>query len=115
MSHLSLAPMEGVTDWLMRDLLTSLGGIDQCVTEFVRVTTQLHSKKVFYRWCPELLSGSKTRAGVPVFIQLLGGQPCALATNASRAVELGAAGIDLNFGCPAKTVNRNDGGACLLK
>lgn len=112
---LFLAPMEGVTDWVMRDTLTQIGGIDQCVTEFMRVTTQLHSKKVFFRFCPELHTESKTRNGVPVFIQLLGGQPEPLALNAARAAELGVAGIDLNFGCPAKTVNRHDGGATLLK
>lgn len=38
-----------------------------------------------------------------------------MADNAARAVELGAPGIDLNFGCPAKTVNRSDGGAVLLR
>ncbi len=115
MKKLFLAPMEGVTDWVMRDTLTDIGGIDHCVTEFLRVTTQLHSKKVFYKWCPELHTGSKTRAGTPVFLQLLGGQPEPLAMNAARAVELGALGIDLNFGCPAKTVNRHDGGASLLR
>lgn len=35
--------------------------------------------------------------------------------NAARAAALGAPGVDLNFGCPAKTVNRHDGGAALLK
>ena len=35
--------------------------------------------------------------------------------NAQLAVDLGASGIDLNFGCPAKTVNRHDGGASLLR
>lgn len=112
---LYLAPMEGVTDWLMRDTLTQLGGIDFCVTEFLRVTKNLHPKKVFIRHCPELLTQSKTRSGVPVFFQLLGGDASAIADNAHRAAELGAAGIDLNFGCPAKTVNRHDGGAILLK
>ena len=107
--------MEGVTDWVMRDLLTSIGGIDHCVTEFLRVTNQLHPFSVFEKNCPELKTGSKTRAGTPVFIQLLGGQPGPLAANAVRAAELGALGIDLNFGCPAKTVNRHDGGAILLK
>jgi tRNA-dihydrouridine synthase C len=33
-----MAPMEGVVDPLMRELLTGLGGIDLCVTEFIRVT-----------------------------------------------------------------------------
>lgn len=112
---LFLAPMEGVTDWVMRDTLTALGGIDQCVTEFLRVTDRVHSDTLFFKNCPELKTGSKTRAGTPVFIQLLGGQPQPLAENAVRAHELGALGIDLNFGCPAKTVNRHDGGATLLK
>lgn len=112
---LFLAPMEGVTDWAMRDLMTSLGGIDQCVTEFLRVTERLHPHSVFYKNCPELKTNSKTRSGTPVFIQLLGGHAEPLAENAFRAYELGAAGIDLNFGCPAKTVNRHDGGAALLK
>lgn len=112
---LFLAPMEGVTDWVLRDLTTQIGGIDQCVTEFLRVTDKLHPEIIFYRNCPELRTESKTRAGTPVFIQLLGGQAEPLALNAERAVKLGAMGVDLNFGCPAKTVNRHDGGAVLLK
>lgn len=115
MIRLYLAPMEGVVDWVMRDTLTRLGGIDLCVTEFLRVTDKLHPESVFYRNCPELKTGSRTRAGTPVFVQLLGGQAEPLALNAQRAVKLGALGIDLNFGCPAKTVNRHDGGATLLK
>ena len=117
--QLHLAPMEGVTDFVMRDTLTQIGGktgaIDQCTTEFLRVTQTLHSHALFYRFCPELRTGGRTRTGVPVFLQLLGGHPEPLAINAVRAVELGVLGIDLNFGCPAKTVNRHDGGAALLK
>ncbi|QDK37162.1 tRNA-dihydrouridine synthase [Bdellovibrio sp. NC01] len=112
---LFLAPMEGVVDWVMRDTLTRIGGIDQCVTEFLRVTDRLHPESVFYKNCPELKTGSRTRWGTPVFVQLLGGHAEPLALNAQRAVKLGALGVDLNFGCPAKTVNRHDGGASLLK
>lgn len=107
--------MEGVADWVLRDLVTSIGGIDQCVSEFLRVTDKLHPNSVFLKNCPELKTNSRTRSGTPVFIQLLGGQAEPLALNAERAVKLGALGIDLNFGCPAKTVNRHDGGATLLK
>jgi tRNA-dihydrouridine synthase C len=112
---LLLAPMEGVIDHTMRELLTSLGGIDRCVTEFVRVTERLLPARVFQRLCPELANGGRTASGVPVYLQLLGGQPAVLADNAARAAELGAAGIDLNFGCPAKTVNRADGGSIILR
>ena len=113
--QLMLAPMEGVIDHTMRELLTSLGGIDRCVTEFVRVTGRLLPPKVFHRLCPELASGGSTASGVPVYIQLLGGQPTVMADNAARAAELGATGIDLNFGCPARTVNRSDGGSIILR
>lgn len=115
--RLLLAPMEGVVDWILRDLYTRhFGGIDLCVTEFVRVTDRLLPESEFYKYCPELKnSAGKTSAGVPVLLQLLGGVPSTMAENAQRAVELGALGIDLNFGCPAKTVNRHDGGATLLK
>lgn len=110
-----LAPMEGVIDHTMREMLTGLGGIDRCVTEFLRVSGQLLPPRVFYRICPELHQGGVTRHGTPVFLQLLGGQPQVLAENAARGAELGAPGIDLNFGCPAKTVNRSDGGSILLR
>ena len=110
-----LAPMEGVVDHTLRAMLTAVGGIDRCVTEFIRVTNHLLPAKVFYRLCPELLTGSQTAAGTPVYVQLLGGNAQAMALNAQRAASLGAAGIDINFGCPAKQVNRSDGGSVILQ
>ena len=115
MAKLYLAPMEGVLDYTLREILTSLVGIDQCVTEFIRVSDRLLPRSVFYRLAPELYQGGVTRSGVPVYLQLLGSDPALLAENAARAAELGAPGIDLNFGCPAKTVNKSHGGAVLLK
>lgn len=113
--RLMLAPMEGVIDHTMRALLSELGGMERCVTEFVRVSEQLLPARVFRRLCPELDNGGSTPSGVPVYLQLLGGQPSPMAENAARAAELGAPGIDLNFGCPAKTVNRSDGGSIILR
>jgi tRNA-dihydrouridine synthase C len=110
-----LAPMEGVVDHLMRDMLTRVGGFDLCITEFVRVVEQLLPERTFFRLCPELRHDSKTPSGIPVRVQLLGQHPEWLAENAVRAVELGSPGVDLNFGCPAKTVNKSKGGAVLLK
>jgi len=110
-----LAPMEGVVDHLMRDMLTQLGGFDLCVTEFVRVVSTKLPPKVFYRICPELKQNGLTPSGVKVRVQLLGQEPEFLAENALRAIELGSHGVDLNFGCPAKTVNKSKGGAVLLQ
>ncbi|MBX3021846.1 MAG: tRNA-dihydrouridine synthase family protein [Bdellovibrionales bacterium] len=112
---IQLAPMEGVLDWVLREQLSAIGGVDRMVTEFVRVTDKLLPDHVFRRYCPELEQGGKTRAGTPVFVQLLGGQSGPMAENAARVAALGAPGIDINFGCPAKTVNRHDGGAALLQ
>jgi tRNA-dihydrouridine synthase C len=109
-----LAPMEGLLDFVLRDILTRVGGVDRCVSEFIRVTDTLLPPRSFYRVLPELHSGSKTPAGVPVRAQLLGSDPQCMAENAQRLAELGAEGIDLNFGCPAKVVNRHGGGAILL-
>jgi tRNA-dihydrouridine synthase C len=112
---ITLAPMEGVMDHHMRQLLTKIGGIDLCVTEFVRVIELRLPAKVFRRLSPELHNNSKTASGTPVRIQLLGQNPHCLAMNASKALLVGSDGIDLNFGCPAKTVNKSKGGAVLLK
>ena len=111
---LVLAPMEGLTDPVMRDVLTSTGSFDWCVTEFIRVTDSLLPDHVYYNYCPELKNGGKTASGTPVHVQFLGNNPSRLAQNAVRAVELGAPAIDLNFGCPAKTVNKHRGGSVLL-
>jgi tRNA-dihydrouridine synthase C len=109
-----LAPMEGVLDHSLRDVLTAFGGIDRCVSEFIRITDQLLPARVFTRLMPELHNGSRTPAGTPVRAQLLGSDPACLADNAAKLATLLPAGIDLNFGCPAKTVNRHRGGAVLL-
>ncbi len=109
-----LAPMEGLLDHSLRDALTLVGGVDRCVTEFIRITDQLLPPRVFYRVMPELRHGSRTSAGVLVRGQLLGSDPECLADNAAQLAALGAEGVDLNFGCPAKTVNLHRGGAVLL-
>ena len=109
-----LAPMEGLLDHSLRDALTRVGGVDRCVSEFIRITGQLLPEKVFTRIVPELLTGGRTAVGTPVRPQLLGSDPACLADNAALLAGLRPEGIDLNFGCPAPTVNRHRGGAVLL-
>lgn len=113
--RLLLAPMEGLLDFVLRDVLTRVGGADRCVSEFIRVTGTVLPDKVFLRTMPELNNGSRTLAGVPVRAQLLGSDPDSMAANAANLARLGPEGIDLNFGCPAKVVNRHGGGAALLQ
>ena len=110
-----LAPMEGLVDAPLRDILTRIGGIDRCVSEFIRVTDGPLNTGTIRRIVPESLHGWKTAVGVPVHPQLLGSDPDWLGHNAALLAELGAPAVDLNFGCPAKTVNRHRGGATLLR
>lgn len=107
--------MEGVIDAPMRTLLTERGGFSFCVSEFLRVHHQIYPRRVFEAHVPELKQEGKTPSGVPVQVQLLGGNEEQMALNAFKAYEAGARAIDLNFGCPSPVVNRHDGGACLLK
>lgn len=113
--RLALAPMEGVVDSGVRRLISEIGGIDFAVTEFLRVTTELQPRRAFMRICPELQTESRTRKGTPVHFQLLGSDPELLAAHARKVAWYGAEVVDLNFGCPAKTVNRHKGGAVLLQ
>ncbi len=112
---LVLAPMDGVTDALMRGFLTARVPFTYCVTEFIRISGLVPPPHVFLRDVPELRRGAATESKVPVGVQLLGGDPELVAESAARAVSLGASVVDINFGCPAPTVNRHDGGATLLK
>ncbi|MDL2197650.1 tRNA-dihydrouridine synthase family protein [Halopseudomonas aestusnigri] len=109
-----LAPMEGLADAPMRDVLTRIGGIDWCVSEFIRVTEGLLNVATIRRSVPESEHGWCTRAGVPVRPQLLGSDVRWMGENAALLASMDAPAIDLNFGCPAKTVNRHRGGAALL-
>ena len=113
--RLLLAPMEGLLDFVLRDVLTRVGGVDRCVSEFIRVSGSVLPDRVFTSYMPELLHGSKTLSGVPVRAQLLGSDPEWMAINAANLARLNPEGIDLNFGCPAKTVNRHGGGASMLQ
>ena len=114
MSRIILAPMEGLADNLLRGVLTDIGGYDWGICEFVRVSNSLLPVKTYQRICPELLNDGKTLAGTPMRVQLLGSDPHFMAENAARLVTLNPAGVDINFGCPAPTVNRHRGGAALL-
>jgi tRNA-dihydrouridine synthase C len=106
--------MEGLVDDTLRSALGSVGTYDCAVSEFLRVSASLLSRRAFCRTVPELAHGGRTASGMPVRVQLLGSDPAMLAANAAQLATLGPEAVDLNFGCPAPTVNRHRGGAVLL-
>jgi tRNA-dihydrouridine synthase C len=107
--------MDGITDASMRAFQGAQNTFSFAVTEFIRVSNHPLPKKTFVRDVPELANQSKTLTGLPVQVQILGGDPDKMAISALNAIAAGATAIDINFGCPAPTVNRNDGGASILR
>ena len=95
---LLLAPMEGLLDHTLRDILTRVGGIDRCVSEFIRISGTLLPERAFLRVVPELRHGGRTRSGVPVRAQLLGSDPVCLAENAARLAALGPQQLEVSGG-----------------
>lgn len=103
-----LAPMEGVTHRVFRDLILDLGGPGAAWTEFLRVSqVPLRSRAIARELGPP-------RPDVPVGVQLMGTEPELVGASAAAAVEAGAPMVDLNFGCPAPTVFRKCAGSALL-
>ena len=112
---LVLAPMDRLSDAPMRAVQGEIGAYTFAVAEFIRISANVPGPAVFHRVVPELCAGGTTPSGLPVYVQILGGHPGRMAESALVACEAGAAAIDINFGCPAPTVNNHDGGAALLK
>jgi tRNA-dihydrouridine synthase len=102
---LVLAPMDDVTDIVFRSIVAECAAPDMYFTEFVNVDglqSVGHDKLL-----PRLRKGEHDK---PIIAQLWGLKPENFEKSAAEAVELGFDGIDLNFGCPDKTVVKN--GAC---
>lgn len=107
--------MDGITDAPMRALQGELGCFSYAVSEFLRVSGEVLPAKVFRREVPEVGEFCMTPTGLPVQVQILGGNPERMGQSARQALRAGATAIDINFGCPAPTVNRHDGGASILQ
>lgn len=54
------------------------------------------------------------RNGKPLIAQILGHDPASMAEAAKRLAEAGAAGVNLNFACPAPMVLKNGNGGAVL-
>ena len=112
-SKVYLAPLEGLADGPMREVLCAHGGYDLCFSEFIRITDLCVSEKTLIREIPEFLNDCKTPDGTDLRVQFLGDNPKTLALSAVKAHKLGAKSIDINFGCPSRFVHHS--GAMLLK
>ena len=103
--------MEGVTDIAFREVIAYAGRPDLFFTEFTNVSSYASEKG--RENALERLKISPTDS--PIIAQIWGKNPEHFAIIASRLEELGFSGIDLNFGCPDKNVNKTGGGAAMIK
>jgi nifR3 family TIM-barrel protein len=103
------APMAGVTDVVFRRVLAKYGKPDVMFTEFVS--------------CAGLCSGGKERLSVqlkydkserPIVAQLFGSVPEHFYISAKICKDLGFDGIDINMGCPDKSVIKQKAGSRLI-
>ncbi|MDX2055274.1 MAG: tRNA-dihydrouridine synthase family protein [Polyangiaceae bacterium] len=106
---LALAPMQKITDLPFMRLIAEYGAPDFYFTEYFRV---------FPRSCLErpILRGiTENTTGRPVFAQLMGEVPAELVRTARELQTYPIAGIDLNLGCPAPLIYKNNVGGGLLR
>mgnify|MGYP003791933449 CR=1 FL=1 len=105
---LGLSPMDGITDAAFRLTQTQIAKPDLIFTEFVSAEGLAHNAVKLY---DTLLFSPQER---PIIGQLFGKDPQSFYTAAVILCHLGFDGIDINFGCPAKTVTQHGSGAALI-
>jgi len=103
-----LAPMDGVTDYPFRQVQSDIAKPDVMFTEFVSVDGISRGGVKLY---DQLLFTPNQR---PIVAQLFGKNPDTFYSSAIILCHLGFNGIDINLGCPAKTVTNHGSGAALI-
>lgn len=107
---LILAPMDGVTDTVFRQIVTSVGAPDVLFTEFVPVEALLSSGK---ERAIQALKFSKKEK--PIVAQIWGSDPEKFYIVAKMLSKMGFDGIDINMGCPDKSTLKTGSCAALIK
>jgi tRNA-dihydrouridine synthase len=106
---IGLAPMDGVTDAPCRTMHGLYGRPDVVLTEFTNVEGLWRGSDRIFR---DFLY---TPAERPVVAQIFGCRPEYFYKAAHVVCELGFDGVDINMGCPARTVANKGGGAALIR
>lgn len=106
-----LAPMADVTDAAFRQIINKYGKPDIFYTEFVSadgLCNEIGRKKLMR----ELYF---TPSEQPIIAQLFSSKPEKMEQAAKLCAELGFAGIDINMGCPDKTIEKQGCGSAMIK
>lgn len=105
-----LAPLDGITDVVFRQTILKIGRPHVFFTEFTSCDGLLSVGRA--RVEEKLLFTSEEQ---PIVVQLWGTEPESFKKSAEYVRELGFAGIDINMGCPDRTIIRNGACSALIK
>lgn len=113
---LALAPMEGVTDLVFRQVVQQAAPPDLFFTEFTNVSS-FASEKGRHN-ALERLETAPTEGlapgQTPIIAQIWGKNPAHFSELSTALVSLGFQGLDINMGCPDRHVNKAGGGAAMI-
>lgn len=101
--------MDGVTDACFRSVIAQQGKPDVSFTEFTHVHDVCHGAEIHLE---TLLYSERER---PIVAQLYGKDPNLFYLAAQAVCELGFDGLDINMGCPSKSVASSGSGAGLIR
>ncbi len=106
---IGLSPMDGITDQPFRYITQKYGNPDVIYTEFTNVEGLCHGAT---QLLDQLIYDNSQR---PIVAQIYGKTPECFRQVAVLVCQMGFDGIDINMGCPAKTVANNGSGAALIQ
>jgi tRNA-dihydrouridine synthase B len=107
-SIIGLSPMDGITDEAFRLVQCKISKPDIIFTEFVSAEGIAHGAVKLF---DQLLYSNVER---PIIAQLFGKDPQSFYFATIILCHLGFDGVDINMGCPAKTVIQHGSGAALI-
>ncbi|MEI7689876.1 MAG: tRNA-dihydrouridine synthase [Candidatus Saccharibacteria bacterium] len=107
----ALAPMEAVTDIVFRHVVAAAARPDIFFTEFVNASSFCSAKGVHSTRDRLAFTADEQ----PIVAQIWGNKPEQFEVMAKSLAEQGFAGIDINMGCPDKSVVKNGSGSGLIR
>src|SRR3990167_10947210 len=113
-----MAPMADVTDVAFRALVAKRGAPNIFWTEFVSADGLYHTREIKKMSDEEnplmrdLAFGKDQR---PIVAQIFSSEPEMIAYATTLVAKLGFDGIDINMGCPDRTIEKQGAGAALVK
>ncbi len=113
-----LAPMADVTDPAYRRLISETHNPDVMWTEFVSadgIYATREKKGMKDEENPLMRDLLYTEAERPIVAQLFSSNPESMAYTAKLCAQLGFDGIDINMGCPDKSIEKQGCGAAMIK